>query len=161
MLVYLFVVAAIYTLSPITNAVSDCSLCKLNEYYNETTGYQCFRLSNGQVACTCPDYRYALDKPCRICERPNICGDDPNNLCAELSPTSFDPENDNDKNFACFCSDLSYYLGEPCPSISTTPTATTILPVTTTSTFTTEYPTFTTLVTNLTLINDTTANTTI
>ncbi|CAF3762641.1 unnamed protein product [Rotaria sordida] len=116
MLVYLFVVAAIYTLSPITNAVSDCSLCKLNEYYNETTGYQCFRLSNGQVACTCPDYRYALDKPCRICERPNICGDDPNNLCAELSPTSFDPENDNDKNFACFCSDLSYYLGEPCPS---------------------------------------------
>ncbi|CAF4904579.1 unnamed protein product [Rotaria sp. Silwood1] len=137
MLVFLFIVAAIYTSFPHTNAASDCSVCELNEYYNATNGYMCFHISNGQVACTCPDQRYTLDQPCRICERKNICGDDPNNLCAELSPTSFTDNNDSTAHFACFCTDTSFYIGEPCPSIPTTPITTTTLSVPISSTIVT------------------------
>ncbi|CAF4088456.1 unnamed protein product [Rotaria sp. Silwood2] len=140
MLVFLFVVAAIYTSFSSTNAVLDCSICELDGYHNVTSGYGCFRLFNGHVACTCPDQRYTLDKPCRICDRKNICGDDPNSLCAELSSTSFTANNDSRIYFACFCTDLSYYPGKSCPSISTTATITTRVSIPTTSTIVTALP---------------------
>ncbi|CAF4090250.1 unnamed protein product [Rotaria sp. Silwood2] len=158
MLVFLFVVVAIYTSFSSTNAVLDCSKCELDGYHNVTSGYGCFRLFNGHVACTCPDQRYTLDKPCRtismdlfksilrryiclgICDRKNICGDDPNSLCAELSSTSFTANNDTRIYFACFCTDLSYYPGKSCPSISTTATITTRVSIPTTSTIVTALP---------------------
>jgi hypothetical protein len=87
MLAFLFVVATASMAFSVANAASsnsykflfeqenishvvlftiDCSLCKLGEQFTESNGYGCFPLSNGNVACTCPDQRYTLDKPCRM-----------------------------------------------------------------------------------------------
>jgi hypothetical protein len=46
--------------------IIDCSVCRLDDSFNDSNGYSCFNLNDEHIACTCPDLRYALDKPCRI-----------------------------------------------------------------------------------------------
>ncbi|CAF1062111.1 unnamed protein product [Adineta steineri] len=125
MLIFLFAIAVVNTGFLGTNAVSNCSLCMVQGDFSETDGYACFPLSNGRVACTCPDQRYTIDKPCRICERENICGDSSDNFCAEVSAISSDADGESTHYFSCFCSDHTYYIGKACPPKATTPVSTT------------------------------------
>ncbi|CAF1180181.1 unnamed protein product [Adineta steineri] len=138
MLIFLFAIAVVNTGFLGTNAVSNCSLCMVQGDFSETDGYACFPLSTGRVACTCPDQRYTIDKPCRICERENICGDSSDNFCAEVSAISSDADGESTHYFSCFCSDHTYYIGKACPSKATTPVSTTAtttsVPATTAST---------------------------
>lgn len=46
--------------------IIDCSTCELEDSYIPSNGYGCFEFSNGDVACTCPDQRYTMNKPCRM-----------------------------------------------------------------------------------------------
>lgn len=43
----------------------DCNVCQLENYFVESNGYACFRLSDDSTACTCPDRQYSINKPCR------------------------------------------------------------------------------------------------
>lgn len=111
----------------------DCDVCELDDSFNESNGYGCFEIQADKIACTCPDRQYRMNEPCRklirislkkrqqlihlgICNRENICGNDPESFCAEISTVSLGDQTDNPKFYACFCSDLSFNPGAPCPS---------------------------------------------
>ncbi|CAF3180688.1 unnamed protein product [Rotaria socialis] len=145
--VFLFFLIAACTAFQITYAASDCKACQLDEHFSDANGYSCFHLNNGKVACTCPDQRYTLDKPCRICDRANICGDNPSNLCSEISATVPAAQDNAKTNFGCFCVDMSFYFGEPCPSSPVTSTTTTGFSATTPILTTTRLPLATTILT--------------
>ncbi|UJR27630.1 hypothetical protein I4U23_008911 [Adineta vaga] len=134
--VFLFIIVAASTVFSTSQAASNCSLCNLGEEFIPSNGYNCFSLSNAHVACTCPDQRYTLDKPCRICERENICGDNAGNLCSEVLDTVSSTQNDETHHFSCFCTDYTFFIGKACPSTTTVATSTTTTqptdPVTTT-----------------------------
>lgn len=46
--------------------IIDCSVCRLDDSFNDSNGYSCFNLNDTDVACTCPNLRYKLNEPCRI-----------------------------------------------------------------------------------------------
>ncbi len=110
--------------------VIDCSLCQLGNYFSESNGYGCFESMDDLVACTCPDGLYTQNLPCRkiyslisrekaifplgICDRNNICGDDPSAFCAETAPSSLGVQTNDTYYFACFCSDMTFRVGEAC-----------------------------------------------
>ncbi|UJR31075.1 hypothetical protein I4U23_018584 [Adineta vaga] len=94
--------------------------CELEGYFVPENGYGWAKLDN-RIICTCPDTLYTVNKPCRICNRDDICGLS-DALCSEEldvpSTTAF---------FGCFCPGGSYILGEKCSQDSVT-----VTPVTTT-----------------------------
>ncbi|CAF1332141.1 unnamed protein product [Rotaria sp. Silwood1] len=112
-----------------------CDVCNLTEDFIPSNGYQCFITNDYKVLCTCPDnLQSTINRPCRICDRENICGQS-DALCSE-DPTFFGINNNN-SHFICFCSSGKYEFDKKC-SEETNPTTnqikeTTILSISTTS----------------------------
>ncbi|CAF1306361.1 unnamed protein product [Adineta ricciae] len=133
MLAFIFIIATLATNCAVSYAASGCDACRLRDEFVAENGYKCFPLNNGHVACTCPDQRYTIDKPCRICERNSICGG-PDNFCSEILDSTSSGQDGNTHHFSCFCADFSFYIGKACPASSTTMQTSTMTMTTTTTT---------------------------
>ncbi|CAF0802360.1 unnamed protein product [Adineta ricciae] len=152
MLVFIFIIATLATNCAVSYAASGCNACQLRDEFVVENGYKCFPLNNGHVACTCPDQRYTIDKPCRICERNNICGG-PDNFCSEILGSTSSGQDGEIHHFSCFCADFSFYIGKACPASSTTTQTSTM---TTTTTAATTSTTSTTVIMTMTTTSMTT-----
>ncbi|CAF0978136.1 unnamed protein product [Adineta steineri] len=109
------------------------SVCELGGHFVPANNYS-WAKRNDQIFCTCPDSQYEINRPCRICERPGICGPE-DSYCSEEFESSMEPKS----YYACFCSSGLHLFGEKCPEDSSnTTTLTTISTATATAITSTE-----------------------
>ncbi|CAF0923266.1 unnamed protein product [Adineta ricciae] len=148
-LIVLFIIYSINS-NPVERDGNE--VCELKGFFVTKNKYGWAKRGN-QIICTCPDGQYTIDKPCRICDREDICGE--NSLCSEELAIS-----EPTARFICFCASGGYLLGEKCPAVTgtTTITPTTIAPVTTTTSIV--QATTTTTAVDLTTTTTTTTQTT-
>ncbi|CAF0990426.1 unnamed protein product [Didymodactylos carnosus] len=99
-------------------------MCQLDNRFKAASGYGCYYISEEQVACTCPNDHYVMNRPCRVCDREDFCGS-LDVLCAEGNTSLLNAY------FACACLNGQTLMGNPCDGVQQTSTSTSTTTLTT------------------------------